>query len=246
MNYTILQTAVFLGLTFLFLLIFIFKSENLLLNIIYFACVIISQVLFVYYSTSSLCGSPQTSAIFIWGIIPWVFIFITMTVVIKTFPGWKAPFSNTIGYLVTMLLGVNNTFTSLLKPQKKSKDPGLNKILEEIYEDKSILINEFTPTNFDVAIKKLQPLFDTSNPNFQSNLNYLKQIVRIKDEISRAIWYILTGLLTISVSNMGVASTKCKKTPEQIKKELEEYHQNEAKRHKQSKQDKPSKYYIRD
>ena len=37
------------------------------------------------------------------------------------FPGWKSPFSNTIGYLVTMLMNIKTVFTNMLVTDSNNK-----------------------------------------------------------------------------------------------------------------------------
>ena len=65
-------------------------------------------------------------------------------------PGWKAPFSNTLGYLVVWLAGVNSSFFKILK-----QDKGQNQLLQMVYKDPSTMINEITPENFDLFIARM-------------------------------------------------------------------------------------------
>ena len=65
-------------------------------------------------------------------------------------PGWKAPFSNTLGYLIVWLAGVNNSFFKILK-----QDNNQNKLLQMVYKDPSTMINEITPENFDLFIARM-------------------------------------------------------------------------------------------
>jgi hypothetical protein len=221
------------------------NGESTVINVIYYASLIGSQMLFVYLSSKSLCGTPQIGPIFLWGLLPWVFIFMSLNVMLKIFPGWKSPFSNTFGYLVVSLMGVKDTLNSLLKTKFTSNDNGLNKIAEKIYEDHSILINEMTPENFYISIDRMKPMFDTAGSTYNASLKKLEHLVRLKDEVSRGIWYILTGILTISISNMGIVSSKCVKTAGQIKEEVNKYHQEMGDIHK-DKGETQRNYIIRD
>lgn len=245
---SILPMAIFIVLTLVYLGIIYINGESLTLTVVYYCILMTVQIFFTYLASSDLCGSPQINSVFIWGLIPWIFIYLTINLLLVFFPGWKSPFSNTFGYMIVNLLGVSDTLNEILKSNFSSKDSGLNKIAEKIYEDQSILINEFTPENFEISINKLKPLLDTSKKGYTEALKKFKQLVKLKDEISRGIWYILTGVLTISVSNMGIASTKCKKTPDQIKKEVDSYHEKMGDLHKQDKEnDKKAQIYkIRD
>ena len=65
------------------------------------------------------------------------------------FPGWLIPFSNTFGYGIAKLGGLNNLLNKILKPQDATGNPKLTKALADIYTDRSLLINEIGISNFD-------------------------------------------------------------------------------------------------
>lgn len=245
---TIMPTIIFISLTLLYLALVYFNGESTVTYVIYFCLLITSQIFFTFLASKELCGSAQMSSVFVWGLVPWIFIFLSINILLRFFPGWKAPFSNTFGYGLVNLMGVSKTLNIMLKSNFTSKDSGLNKIAEKIYEDQSILINEFTPENFEISISKLKPLLDSSKKGYSEALEYFKKLVRLKDEVSRGIWYILTGILTISVSNMGIASSECNKTPTQIKEEVKSYHEKMGDLHSKNKEDDNKKtiYKVRD
>jgi hypothetical protein len=236
----------FILLTLIYFILLYFFNEKLhgAINIVYYLFVIVSQLLLIYQQSKTMCKTPQLGTVLLWGLIPWFFIFIGLNVVLKAFPGWKAPFSNTFGYLLVKLLGVKTIFNNLLKSKFHTTDYTLNKVIEQIYEDESLLINEMTPLNFDVAINKLKPLFDLKNVNYSSNINALKKMVFLKDEVSRFIWYIFTGGLVISLSNMGVITTKCTKSPTQLAEENKKYQQALAEHSDLDKNVSSQKNYI--
>lgn len=248
MNGTITAFVLFIVLTIAY---FIFKTilgSNMKrpLTIIYYLLIVASQFYSAYQISKNACGTPQVLKIFIWGIIPWIVIFFGLNVVLLMFPGWKAPFSNTFGYLITRLFGIRNVFNELLKSDFNSNDKELNKIMEDIYEDQSLLINQFTPDNFNTVFQKLNKLWDKTSVGFQKNMEKLKFLINVKDDISRFIWYLLTGILTISISSMGLLSGECVKSKEQIKDEVEQYKKQLAEREKQEKGKKPRIYKIRE
>ena len=120
--------------------------------------------------------------------------------------------------------------------------------MQNIYEDQSVLINEITPNNFENAINKLKPLFNTASIDYTKNILKLKKLVQLKDEISRFIWYILTGGLVVSLSNMGIVTTKCEKDVKQMSKEVNAYNKaikENSMKEKQQKQNQ-QKFYIRE
>lgn len=227
------------------------------MTIMYYILVVASQFYFSYQMSQEQCGSVQIGNVFIWGLIPWIVIFGSLTVLLRIFPGWKAPFSNTFGYLITYLMGIRGLFNSILKSTFSSTDKGLNKIAEDIFEDNSLLINQLTPLNFDTAIQKLKPLIDMNSlqsqfrgSNFLEDpkLKHLLKLVEIKDSVSSGLWYLLTGLLTISVSSMGILSSNCNKTKEQLHNEKMAYKKQltEKAKAQEQKLKNTTKYFIRD
>jgi hypothetical protein len=236
--------------TIIYFIVYYFTSDSAknIISIIYYSLIIITQFLLIYLQSKELCGSPQIKSIFLWGLIPWFFLFFGLITLLKAFPSWKSPFSNTIGYLFTKLLGITGLFNSLLKSNYKSNDQSLNKIMQNIYEDQSILINEMTPSNFETAINKLKPLFNTTSTDYSNNILKLKKLVLLKDEVSRFIWYALTGGLVVSISNMGVTTTKCEKDVSLLNKEMDKYNEQIGKIEKNNKklEEKQKKFYIRD
>lgn len=216
---------VFILITSLFFIVKFFVNENIhnTVSIIYLCFLFIIQLFFAYRQTIEYCGSPQFKTLFIWGLIPWFLIFFGVIVLINTFPGWKSPFSNTFGYLIAKLFGLNTVFNNILKSDFESEDKGLNNIMKNLYQDKTIIINEINPINFNSAISKLQPLFNTGSQIYNENIEKLKKLVLLKDYISQFIWYILTGSLVLSMSNMGMVASKCNKDPEQLISSVENY-----------------------
>jgi hypothetical protein len=222
------------------------KNSKTPITIVYYCSVVLSQLYIAYEISKKTCGTPQIGDIFIWSIIPWVIIFFSLNLLLRLFPGWKAPFSNTFGYLITRIMGIKGLFNKLIKSDFNANDKGLSKIAEYIFEDQSMLINEMTPENFDLSVKKLDKLWDKSQADFSKNMNSLRYLVTLKDYISEMIWFLLTGVLTISISSMGLLSSKCNKSVSQIKDEVEKY-KEEIKAQKQNEKDKKERiYYIRE
>ena len=52
--------------------------------------------------------------------------------------------------MIVWLSGVNNSFYKILK-----QDNNENKLLQMVYKDPSIMINEITPENFDLFIARM-------------------------------------------------------------------------------------------
>ena len=183
-----------------------------------------------------------------------VVIFGSMIGILQAFPGWKAPFSNTIGYALSF--GVNSAFTKLLKSK-------LPEIVRKIFDDKSLMINEITPENWEPFLKKMSendileydyeiiqgklpkgdPLRDTvpGNANdgesgrlqeVQGAIKKLYRRVVIKESIAEFLWYGLTGALVITVIHNNLMNTNgwCKSAVADAKKNYDEILEDETKR----------------
>ena len=234
---------VFMGLTIFYSVVKFFvqkKNNNTLVKIVtilYFLLVITSQYFLNLFTTKELCGSIQPGTAFFYTFIPWMFIFGSIFFVLTFFPGWKIPFSNTFGYLITLLLGIRSTFHRILQPTTTN-----NKMIRNIYEDSSLLINEFTPGNFELMWNKLQ----SSNILNKDAFNYkqkFKNFVVIKDYVSELIWLVLSGFLITSISYNSINNSKCNKDLKTMEKNHKKW---ESKQNKQVKEEKKPVYYVTD
>jgi len=92
-------------------------------NNMYFYIYLLSVLLVEYFVnlnlTTSICGSSQwTTALFV-TILPWGIIFGILTLLLTMFPGWLSPFSNTFGYAIALMAGLNDTFADIIEPNPK-------------------------------------------------------------------------------------------------------------------------------
>ena len=111
--------------------------------IIYVLLVIIGEYFINLGVTSAMCGSTQWSTAISVTVIPWLIIFGLLNVMLLIFPGWLTPFSNTLGYLVTKIMGVGDLFASILQVDNEDgQDEETKKALARIYSDKALMINE--------------------------------------------------------------------------------------------------------
>ncbi len=218
------------------------KNLHMITHILYLLSTVTIQTIFSNLHLRTMCGTSSFKPLFLWSILPWFFIFVSIKALLRMFPTWKMPFSNTFGYVIVSLFGINRIMTSLLKSKFKTDDKELNRALSNIFEDKTLLINQFTPDNFDRAMGRIQKILDTTQEGYTDLVEQLRFRVTLKDYISQFIWLILTGLLTISISNMGILSTECVKSPEQIESEVAAY----EKRLEEKKSDIPTVYKIRE
>ena len=187
----------------------VFPKNKNVLNIIFYVFTMVSQFIFIAYATKNMCKEFQWNTVVIYGLIPWIFVFGLIVLLLKFLPGWKAPFSNTFGYLVVKIMGINDVFSTLLKSPIQVTNDTLKGVLTKLYDDKSLFINQFTPENFDNVMNMSKEVF--KSPINKTLFNKFKELVSIKDEVSMLIWYILTGGLASSIGQTGVNSEICKK-----------------------------------
>ena len=220
---------------------------GLVITIVYLAIILFIQLYVNYQNAKEKCGgTPQLVPSINYTLVPNLFIFGTLLLILMLMPGWKAPFSNTLGYLFVWLGGVNGSFFKILK-----QDNNQNKLLQMVYKDPSIMINEITPENFDLFIarmagknggvealpvSKAESISESSasqmkggrkkqrggnstsilSSNYKDHIPGLYNFVVIKDMISEFLWYILVGNLVINTSSSYVSSIKCNRTADQL------------------------------
>ena len=212
------------------------------ITILAFAIVFLFQLTTNFKNTRILCGNVQFGSAAWYTALPFVLIIGTLVVAMTLFPGWKAPFSNTLGYGLVKIMGVETVFNNMLKTKA-----GNNKLLQKVYQDKSILINLMTPGptgTFEKVIKQLAgedtnpqqtggaimgqqqavPNIEAGNgifnPQYKDYIPQLYNFVLIKDYVSEFMWFILAGFLSIQTSFNQIIGIECKKTEEQLEKSM--------------------------
>lgn len=174
---------------------------------------------------ANACGKANTSKAILYTIIPNVLIFGSLVAILIGFPGWKAPFSNTLGYIFAAKSDINDHFDTLMKSETD------NDLMEKIIQDKTLIINEITPGNFDAFIAKMyennllnvsydklielegaSEVKDTRMQEYLDAFSGLYSGVVIKDLVAEGLWYFLTGILVISMIKNSVAEIECEKS----------------------------------
>jgi len=215
------------------------------LSLSYIALVVCSQLYINVRNSAALCnGTPQIVSSFIYTIIPNFFILGLIIIIMKVMPGWKAPFSNTIGYLVVYMMGVGGTLNDLLKA-KKVNGVSMGELIQKICDNKSIIINEMTPTNFSLFLGKMSTdgLLKKgyiNNPSFDN----LHDLVVLKDSISEFMWIGLCGALVIFTTFNALLEISCNILIAQRKAASAKFDAAEAKS-KENKQ-KPKLFTVKD
>ncbi len=208
------------------------KSQMLsyIVFIFYTIFLITIQLLYSQGVIRDKCSYPYKQInqfkLFLYILFPNLMIFMLMFAILKIFPGWKAPFSNTFGYFLAYTMGIDKTFSSLLA--KPNGDQEFNNSIEQILGNKSLMINQFTIDNFTETFNEFvkNKLFDVVNYNgenivpteFAKSINKLEQketvaklfsAVSAKDLVAEHIWYILTGCLVITIVKNTMGELNC-------------------------------------
>jgi hypothetical protein len=206
---------------------------------IYITVILFSQFLLNINLTRDICGEANTFIAFIYTFIPWTIIFGIIVLFLGVFPGWLAPFSNTFGYFLIRMYGLNTKFQDVVKSTSIPGDAAVpatpdaatsQELLQNILANKSILVNEIPDANtgfdnFLISLQNMKLLKDTMNARDPVTNDYtnpatleLQDLIRIKFLIAKIIWYLLTGLLTISIAYNSIIQSECKNSIKYIEK----------------------------
>jgi hypothetical protein len=157
----------------------------------------------------------------------------TMVVILNMMPGWKAPFSNTIGYFIVKNVIARKLFKlqKWIKVQHGDGNDSAQSLIEKFNSigNRTFFVNELTPKNFFYALKSLgissngkwdfqqkdKDIDPITNKPITIAIAYkLYQAIIVKDIISEFIWYFLAAMLTYSVSQLYILGHICDKTTE--------------------------------
>lgn len=166
-------------------------------------------------------GANSLNTIVFGTLIPWIGILGSTYVLITVFPGWRSPFSNTLGYAAVYLAGAESILGEIIQTKyaqslsnlDNSKITGDMKMaagaISSIYENKSLLINEVTPENYTSFWEKMKPLMKPGAYNDKTLFNKFQSIIQLKDIVSECVWFLLSGMLSISVSISYIMNSQC-------------------------------------
>jgi len=203
---------------------------QLKITIAYLAFIIVIEFIINSYLTKSICGDYQISTSLPATFIPWVVIFGTMILLLTALPGWLSPFSNTFGYAAALMNGLDDTVNAILKDDGGESNAELSKAITHIYTDKSLLINEITPDNFNRFWTSMKSAFKPSALTDDSLKAKLFSIVVLKHSVAKFIWYILVGILTAYVSFNYIITSSCDARSTQANRQMDDYANQLAKK----------------
>jgi hypothetical protein len=247
--------AVYLTITLLYFIVkmVVQSADGIGLTISYFCLVILGQFFINADITKTTCGETNFGVAMLASTVPWILVLGSITTLLKVFPGWLIPFSNTIGYAVSSAAGIGKLFNEILVPQMENtagtedtSDEGKHaalKTLESIYNDRSLLVNEISRENLPAFWKNMKKAniiqkdagdvnsslydadLDAANFEGKSYENFTKLFgfIRMKDLVSEFIWYALTGTLVCSMSYSYIQNVGCFRSVEEMKKTHDDY-----------------------
>ena len=204
--------------------------DLLIPNTTYFLIYILILVIGNYFinlnTTTSLCGGkPQWAATMINTVVPWVFIFGVMNLLLVVFPGWISPFANTIGFAAMNILGLQSILNEILSTPKDIVNKEVAKGISQIYSNNSVFINQF-PENPD----KFNELFNNllSDKYFNAKADdkvrgNLYKLIRFKNLVGLYVWNILTGILVCTVSYNFILNISCANSIKNMKEKRNDF-----------------------
>ena len=162
------------------------------------------------------CNVDMTQTAFMTSAITIFLIFGSIISLIESIPILKSPFDNTFGYF---LCGMNvetvrTVINKIYVPNIRNDE---SNVLESILSNEALQLNTVRPTNFQM---KILPLNIPENTNNNNTLMKYYNLVLRKDLIGTAVLYILAAALAVLINSESMNKIKCKKTDEDIMKNL--------------------------
>lgn len=167
-------------------------------QMIYLLAVIVLSFFVNLNLTHQLCGFNNYTTALIITVVPWILILGLVTMLLDAFPGWKAPFSNTIGYMIAKALGVGKVLMKMSPEGKGSK------LFNLLRKKPATAVNVHTWPE----VKENPLKLNTTGENSKA-FEKFKQIVLIKDLIGELMWYLLSGFLVISYQSSYITNNSC-------------------------------------
>ena len=197
--------------------------NNNIINGVYILILIVGSYFINATISKSMCSqSIQWGYILIVTILPWTLIFIFLQFILRLFPGWVTPFSNTIGYIIIGFLGLQKVYDSIFKSENENTDtPELTKAIANMNSNKMKFINQISSNleEFDKFFEGIPALI--KDKNIEDHKLKLYQLLVIKQALGKIVWYILAGILISSISYNLIINMSCEKSLEEIKKDFD-------------------------
>ena len=200
------------------------NKKNIVYTLIYMGLVLSGTYFINLRISQALCPDDgiQHYNIFFATVLPWLIIFVILYFLLELFPGWVAPFSNTIGYLVVKILGVETFLENVLN--KKPEEETIINAINKIKSHKAKIINEFDDdrNNFENFFKKFkdEKLSDEIDIKTSEDIIQLFKLINIKFIVGKMVWYILAGTIVASISYNYIVNMNCQESVEDIEEKI--------------------------
>ena len=190
----------------------IFEKKNILINSILFFITLLYTFLTIYNETKSICGKPNIT---FYMFIPFIFIIIINFVFTNMFSGrFIQPFSNTIGYIYSLIVGLSDQFKKLLK---SNVSDNLKNLIRIVNNKPNVCINEFTPFNINEKFLDFKEIvksdvFNNDSLNLKNmDLNIFVDNIKKKHLFSEFIVLIIFIFVKNLWTKINITETKCMK-----------------------------------
>lgn len=196
--------------------------DNNIINSIYLLFLVLGSYFINVATSKSMCSQIQWGYISMITLLPWLIIFVSLYFILKIFPGWISPFSNTIGYSVIGVLGVEKIYENIFKTgEEASGNTEVVKAIANMNSNRGKFVNQIS-TNTDDFTKFFDNIGEaTKTGDLETHKLKLYQLLIIKQFVGKIVWYILAGILICSISYNLIISMTCEKSLEQIQKDFE-------------------------
>jgi hypothetical protein len=216
-------------------------NNSIIYLVFYFIAVLISQITLNVINITQTCNGSIIENIgsgSLLAFIPWFLIFGSVLSVIFIFPGLKSVFSNVIGYfavssgastLLTSLLNntdIESQINEISDNKEKIQFKKTTELILKICSDKSILINEMNPSNYDKMFESLKILFNpdvVNNGNIEDYKEKLRKLVFLKDNIGEFFWYLYTAVFLVSLVSYNTSARGCSQTLSSMQDNYDEF-----------------------
>ena len=196
--------------------------NNNIINAVYILILIVGSYFINATISKSMCSqSIQWGYILIVTILPWTLIFIFLQFILRLFPGWVTPFSNTIGYIIIGFLGLQKVYDDIFESKNENtENTELTKAIANMKSNKMKFINQISSNlqEFETFFEGIEP---TLKPDYEKHKLKLYQLLVIKQALGKIVWYILAGILISSISYNLIINMSCEKSLEEIKKDFD-------------------------
>lgn len=205
-------------------------NSNSIYILVYILLLIIGMFAINLNIAKMICPADKVSiqSIFFSTLLPWLFIFGILYIVLEIFTGWVKPFSNTIGYFIVNLLDLESTIKKILiKPDENTdNNKSVAIAISKINKNYSKFINEFDIESnlYKIFIQKLSNEKIIKIPNDDSKekeeIIHLFKLINIKHLIGKLVWYILAGSIVTSVSYNYIINMRCNQSIEDLQRAI--------------------------